>query len=63
MSILLRYFPYRWEFTNLYDRPGWEQIADAASGCCYVMGKAYGFPEGTGESKNLMVGERTVDTG
>ncbi|RGP78633.1 alpha methylacyl- racemase [Fusarium longipes] len=29
------------------ERPGFQQIADAASGCCYVVGKAYGFPEGT----------------
>jgi hypothetical protein len=29
------------------ERPGFQQIADAASGCSYVCGKAYGFPEGT----------------
>ncbi|KAL5610598.1 hypothetical protein FOBRF1_006715 [Fusarium oxysporum] len=30
------------------ERPGFQQIADAASGCSYVCGKAYGFEEGTG---------------
>ncbi|KAI5197444.1 hypothetical protein AUEXF2481DRAFT_2740 [Aureobasidium subglaciale EXF-2481] len=30
------------------ERPGFQQIADAASGCSYVMGKAYGFDEGVG---------------
>jgi len=28
------------------ERPGYQQIADAASGCSYVCGKAYGFEEG-----------------
>ncbi|CAD6574361.1 MAG: hypothetical protein ASARMPRED_006678 [Alectoria sarmentosa] len=37
--------------------PGWEQIADAASGCCYVMGKAYGFPEGTGVLPSLPIAD------
>ncbi|KAG5758325.1 hypothetical protein H9Q72_013533 [Fusarium xylarioides] len=30
------------------ERPGFQQIADAASGCSYVCGKAYGFEQGTG---------------
>lgn len=29
------------------ERPGYQQIADAASGCSYVNGKAFGLPEGT----------------
>ncbi|KAH7182367.1 CoA-transferase family III domain-containing protein [Fusarium flagelliforme] len=29
------------------ERPGFQQIADAASGCCYVVGKSLGLPEGT----------------
>jgi hypothetical protein len=29
-------------------RPGLRQIADAASGCSYVRGKAHGFEQGTG---------------
>ncbi|KAI4627058.1 uncharacterized protein J4E87_004400 [Alternaria ethzedia] len=28
------------------ERPGFQQIADAASGCSYVCGKAYGFEDG-----------------
>ncbi|PON25208.1 hypothetical protein TGAM01_v205894 [Trichoderma gamsii] len=28
------------------ERPGFQHIADAASGCSYVCGKAYGFEEG-----------------
>lgn len=30
-------------------RPGWQQIADAAAGTSYVMGRAYGFTHGGGE--------------
>ncbi|EXK25268.1 hypothetical protein FOMG_18064 [Fusarium oxysporum f. sp. melonis 26406] len=29
------------------ERPGFQQIADAASGCSYVVGKSLGLPEGT----------------
>lgn len=29
------------------ERPGYQQIADAASGCSYVCGKANGFEDGT----------------
>ncbi|RKL31586.1 hypothetical protein BFJ72_g10990 [Fusarium proliferatum] len=29
------------------ERPGFQQIADAASGCSYVCGRAYGFEPGT----------------
>lgn len=30
------------------ERPGFQQIADAATGCSYVCGKSLGFEEGTG---------------
>jgi hypothetical protein len=30
-----------------HDRPGWQQIADAASGCSYVTGKYLGHTDGT----------------
>ncbi|KAJ5895260.1 hypothetical protein N7495_006951 [Penicillium taxi] len=30
------------------ERPGWQQIGDAASGASYVMAKAWGYKEGTG---------------
>lgn len=29
------------------ERPGWQQIGDAASGASYVMGKFWGYDEGT----------------
>lgn len=29
------------------ERPGWQQIGDAASGASYVMGRSLGFDEGT----------------
>jgi hypothetical protein len=29
------------------ERPGWQQIGDAASGASYVMGRSMGFDEGT----------------
>lgn len=39
------------------ERPGYQQIADAASGLCYVLGKAYGFPEGTGVLPSLPIAD------
>ena len=30
-----------------HDRPGWQQVADAASGCSYVTGKYLGHTDGT----------------
>ncbi len=39
------------------ERPGWQQIADAASGCSYVCGKAYGFPEGTAVLPSLPIAD------
>ncbi|KAJ3535108.1 hypothetical protein NM208_g7269 [Fusarium decemcellulare] len=29
------------------ERPGWQQIADAASGCSYVTGRSLGYKDGT----------------
>jgi len=29
------------------ERPGWQQIADAASGCSYVTGRSLGYTDGT----------------
>ncbi|MCJ1310976.1 hypothetical protein MMC25_004645 [Agyrium rufum] len=40
--------------------PGWQQIADAAAGSCYVMGKAYGFPEGTGVLPSLPIADMST---
>lgn len=39
------------------ERPGFQQIADAASGCSYVIGKSYGFPEGTGVLPSLPISD------
>lgn len=39
------------------ERPGYQQIADAASGCSYVNGKAYGLPEGTGVLPSLPIAD------
>lgn len=39
------------------ERPGFQQIADAASGCSYVMGKAYGLEEGTGVLPSLPIAD------
>ena len=29
------------------ERPGWQQVADAASGCSYVCGRSLGYNDGT----------------
>lgn len=29
------------------ERPGWQQVADAASGCSYVTGRSLGYKDGT----------------
>ena len=39
------------------ERPGYQQIADAASGCCYICGKAYGFKEGTAVLPSLPIAD------
>ncbi|KAM3453875.1 hypothetical protein BB8028_0007g00440 [Beauveria bassiana] len=39
------------------ERPGFQQIADAASGCSYVCGKAYGFDEGVGVLPSLPIAD------
>lgn len=39
------------------ERPGYQQIADAASGCSYIIGKAYGFVEGTGVLPSLPISD------
>lgn len=31
----------------MHERPGWQQIADAASGCSYVTGRSLGHTDGT----------------
>jgi hypothetical protein len=39
------------------ERPGFQQIADAASGCSYVCGKAYGFDEGVSVLPSLPIAD------
>jgi CoA-transferase family III len=39
------------------ERPGYQQIADAASGCSYVCGKAYGFDEGVSVLPSLPIAD------
>ncbi|KAK2616924.1 hypothetical protein QQS21_000012 [Conoideocrella luteorostrata] len=39
------------------ERPGYQQIADAASGCSYVCGKAYGFEEGVSVLPSLPIAD------
>lgn len=39
------------------ERPGFQQIADAASGCSYINGVAYGFEEGTGVLPSLPIAD------
>jgi crotonobetainyl-CoA:carnitine CoA-transferase CaiB-like acyl-CoA transferase len=44
------------------ERPGWQQIADAGSGCSYVMGKSYGCPEGQAVLPSLPIADMTTGT-
>ncbi|KAK4621231.1 hypothetical protein CLAFUW4_06747 [Fulvia fulva] len=39
------------------ERPGYQQIADCASGCSYVNGKAYGLEEGTAVLPSLPIAD------
>jgi hypothetical protein len=39
------------------ERPGFQQIADAATGCSYVCGKSLGFEEGTGVLPSLPIAD------
>ncbi|KAJ5090592.1 CoA-transferase family III [Penicillium argentinense] len=42
------------------ERPGWQQIGDAASGASYVMGKALGYDEGTSVLPPLPISDMTT---
>lgn len=39
------------------ERPGYQQIADCASGCSYINGLAYGLAEGTGVLPSLPIAD------
>lgn len=43
-----------------HERRGWQQVADAASGCEYVMGRAFGFPEGQGVLPSLPIADMST---
>ncbi|KAM0445326.1 hypothetical protein ACHAPV_002759 [Trichoderma viride] len=42
------------------ERPGWQQVADAAAGSSYVIGKAYGFPDGQGVLPSLPISDMST---
>lgn len=42
------------------ERPGWQQVADAAAGSSYVMGKAYGFAGGHGVLPSLPISDMST---
>ena len=42
------------------ERPGWQQIGDAASGASYVMGKSLGYAEGTSVLPPLPISDMTA---
>ncbi|KAJ6443546.1 alpha methylacyl- racemase protein [Purpureocillium lavendulum] len=44
------------------ERPGFQQIADAATGCSYVCGKAYGFDEGVSVLPSLPIADMLSGT-
>ena len=42
------------------ERPGWQQIADAAAGSSYVMGNAYGFRDGKAVLPSLPISDMST---
>ena len=43
-----------------HERPGWQQIGDAASGSSYVMGRSLGFTDGTSVLPPLPISDMTT---
>ncbi|PYI00273.1 CoA-transferase family III [Aspergillus sclerotiicarbonarius CBS 121057] len=43
-----------------HERPGWQQIGDAASGSSYVMGRSLGFKDGTSILPPLPISDMTT---
>ena len=43
-----------------HERPGWQQIGDAASGSSYVMGRSLGFRDGTSILPPLPISDMTA---
>ena len=42
------------------ERPGWQQVADAAAGSSWVMGQAYGHPPGQGILPSLPISDMST---
>ncbi|KAL2840364.1 CoA-transferase family III [Aspergillus pseudodeflectus] len=42
------------------ERPGWQQVADAAAGSSYVMGQAFGCPRGQGVLPSLPISDMST---
>lgn len=42
------------------ERPGWQQVADAAAGSSYVMGQAFGCPNGQGVLPSLPISDMST---
>ncbi|KAL9571698.1 hypothetical protein ACKAV7_004022 [Fusarium commune] len=43
-----------------FERPGWQQVADAAAGSSYVMGQSFGFPKGQGVLPSLPISDMST---
>ncbi|KAJ4171738.1 hypothetical protein NW754_000317 [Fusarium falciforme] len=42
------------------ERPGWQQVADAAAGSSYIMGRAFGCPKGQGVLPSLPISDMST---
>ncbi|TVY79286.1 Succinate--hydroxymethylglutarate CoA-transferase [Fusarium oxysporum f. sp. cubense] len=42
------------------ERPGWQQVADAAAGSSYVMGQSFGCPKGQGVLPSLPISDMST---
>ena len=42
------------------ERPGWQQVADAAAGSSYIMGQAFGCPSGQGVLPSLPISDMST---
>lgn len=42
------------------ERPGWQQVADAAAGSSYVMAQSFGFPPGQGVLPSLPISDMST---
>lgn len=45
---------------NYAERPGWQQVADAAAGSSYVMGQSFGCPPGQGVLPSLPISDMST---